>query len=123
MKNSSDSKLNFKEIVLWFGILLVTIFAFLGTYYFEFTGPIKAIIWISWFVLVAVLGFFTSKGKEVFAFAKDAKIELQKVVWPTRQETIQTTSIVMVMVAVTGFVLWGVDSAMMWVIAKLTHLG
>ncbi|KTC77950.1 preprotein translocase subunit SecE [Legionella brunensis] len=123
MKNSSDSKLNFKEIVLWLGILLITIFAFLGTYYFDFTGPIKAIIWIGWFVLVAVLGFFTSKGKEVFAFAKDAKIELQKVVWPTRQETIQTTSIVMIMVAVTGFVLWGVDSAMMWVIAKLTHLG
>ncbi|KTD13056.1 preprotein translocase subunit SecE [Legionella jamestowniensis] len=123
MKNSSDSKLNFKEITLWLGVLLVTIFAFLGTYYFDVTAPIKAIIWIGWLILVAVLGFFTSKGKQVFAFAKEAKIELQKVVWPTRQETVQTTSIVMVMVAVTGFVLWGVDSAMMWAIAKLTHLG
>ncbi|CEK09430.1 preprotein translocase subunit SecE [Legionella hackeliae] len=123
MKNSSDSKLNFKEIMLWFGIVLITIFAFLGTYYFDFTAPIKAIVWIGWFVLVGVLGFFTSKGRQVFAFAKEAKIELQKVVWPTRQETIQTTSIVMIMVTVTGFVLWGVDSAMMWAIAKLTHLG
>ena len=53
----------------------------------------------------------------------EAKAELLKVVWPTRQETIQTTSIVMIMVAVTGFILWGIDSGMMWVIAKITHLG
>ncbi|KTD22461.1 preprotein translocase subunit SecE [Legionella lansingensis] len=123
MKKSADSGMNLKEIVLWFGILLVTALAFWGTYYFDFSGPIKAIIWVSWFVLSVLLAFFTSKGKEVFAFAKDAKIELQKVVWPTRQETIQTTSIVMAMVAITGFVLWGVDSVMMWAIAKLTHLG
>ena len=56
-------------------------------------------------------------------FAKEAKLELQKVVWPTRQETIQTTSIVMVMVAITGFVLWGIDSGMLWAIGKITHLG
>ncbi|RMX00940.1 preprotein translocase subunit SecE [Legionella jordanis] len=123
MNTSSDSKMKLKEIALWFGILLITILAFFGTYYFDFSAPIKAIIWISWFILAAVLGFFTSKGKEVFAFAKSAKIELQKVVWPSRQETVQTTSIVMAMVAITGFVLWGIDSAMMWVIAKLTHLG
>ncbi len=115
--------MNFKEIMLWFSIGLIAILAFLGTYYFNFSDPIKIIIWLGWFVLTGLLAFFTSKGKEVFEFAKDAKIELQKVVWPSRQETVQTTSIVMIMVAVTGFILWGIDSGMMWVIAKLTHLG
>jgi preprotein translocase subunit SecE len=115
--------MNFKEIALWLGILLITLCAFFGTYHFDFSAPIKIIIWIAWFVLTAVLGFFTTKGKEVFVFAKGAKVELQKVVWPTRQETVQTTSIVMAMAAITGFILWGIDSAMMWTIAKLTHLG
>ncbi len=115
--------MNFKEIALWIGIALVTGLAFFATYYYNFPGPIEALIWIGWFVLAAVLGFFTRQGKQVFAFAKEAKIELQKVVWPTRQETIQTTSIVMVMVAITGFILWGIDSGMMWIIAKLTRLG
>ncbi|MBA3536061.1 MAG: preprotein translocase subunit SecE [Tatlockia sp.] len=123
MKNSNISKMNFKEIILWFGIALVAILAFSGTYYYKFTGPIEALIWIGWFVLTLLLAFFTTSGKKVFEFAKEAKIELQKVVWPTRQETVQTTSIVMVMVAVTGFVLWGIDSGMMWIIAKLTRLG
>ena len=115
--------MNLKEIVLWLGIALFTVLAFFGTYYFNFSSPIKAIIWLSWFIITALLGFFTIKGKQVFLFAKEAKIELQKVVWPSRQETIQTTSIVMIMVTITGFILWGIDSGMMWVIAKLTHLG
>ena len=123
MKNLNNSRINLKEITLWLGIALVTFLAFFATYYFDFSSPIMALVWISWFVLTALLGFFTSKGKQIFLFAKEAKIELQKVVWPTRQETIQTTSIVMIMVAVTGFVLWGIDSGMMWIIAKLTRLG
>ncbi|KTD33484.1 preprotein translocase subunit SecE [Legionella nautarum] len=123
MKNSNNSKINFKDISLWIGVLLITGLAFFGTYYYNFSGPVKALIWIGWFVLVAALGFFTTQGKQVFGFAKEAKIELQKVVWPTRQETIQTTSIVMAMVTITGFVLWGIDSGMMWIIAKLTRLG
>ncbi len=107
----------------WLAIILITIAAFFGTYYFHFSVPIKALIWIGWLVLTFVFGFFTAKGREVFFFAKEAKIELQKVVWPNRQETIQTTSIVMIMVTVTGFVLWGIDSGMLWAIGKLTHLG
>jgi preprotein translocase subunit SecE len=48
---------------------------------------------------------------------------LRKVVWPSRQETIQTTSIVMIVVAVTSLLLWAVDATMFWFIAKVTHLG
>ncbi len=65
----------------------------------------------------------TNVGRQTFEFAKQSKVELQKVVWPNRQETIQTTSIVMVMVAVTGLILWGIDAGMMWAIGKITHLG
>ena len=108
--------MKFNELMSWLAIVLITIAAFFGTYYFHFSVPIKALIWIGWLVLTLVFGFFTAKGREAFFFAKEAKIELQKVVWPNRQETIQTTSIVMIMVTVTGFVLWGIDSGMLWAI-------
>ncbi|MGQ3891882.1 preprotein translocase subunit SecE [Legionella sp. CNM-4043-24] len=123
MKNSINKALNLKDVSLWFGIICVTAAAFLFTYGFNFSSPVKVIIWIVWLVLSGLLGFFTNQGQQVFAFGNEAKIELQKVVWPTRQETIQTTSIVMIMVTVTGFILWAIDSGMMWVIAKITHLG
>ncbi len=115
--------MKFYELMSWLAVATLTILAFFVTYYFNITGPIKALVWIGWLVCTLGLSFFTSQGQQVYSFAKEAKIELQKVVWPSRQETIQTTSIVMVMVAVTGFVLWGIDSGMLWTIGKITHLG
>ena len=123
MKTTLDSRLKLNEYLAWGAVLMVTALAFFGTYYFHFTAPVMALVWIGWLVLTLALGYLTSQGKQVFLFATEAKIELEKVVWPTRQETIQTTSIVMIMVTVTGFVLWGIDSGMMWAIGKITHLG
>jgi preprotein translocase subunit SecE len=111
-----------KEIGLWLGVVLITVAAFIGTYSFQFTTPIIALIWIGWFLGAFGVAFFTQKGQEVVGFAKEAKLELEKVVWPSRQETTQTTIIVTTMVTVAGFVLWGIDSCMMWAIGKLTHL-
>ena len=123
MKNTHDFKIKINELLPWLAIVLITAAAFFGTYHYDFSAPIKALIWIGWLVMTLFFGFFTVQGKQVFLFGKEAKIELQKVVWPSRQETVQTTSIVMIMVAITGFVLWGIDSGMLWAIGKITHLG
>ena len=123
MKNTEISTLKLREGMAWLAIVIISAAVVTGSYFFHFAGPIKALVWIGWFVLILVCGFFTSQGKKIYSFSKEAKIELEKVIWPTRQETIQTTSIVMVMVTVTGFVLWGIDSGMMWSIGKITHLG
>jgi len=123
MKNTQDSKFIINDILLWLAIVLITAVAFFGTYQYHFSAPIQALIWIGWLVLTLVFGFFTTQGKQVYSFGKESKLELQKVVWPNRQETVQTTTIVMVMVTITGFVLWGIDSGMLWAIGKITHLG
>ena len=121
--NALNSKFTIRDVALWGAVFLITCAAFYVTYAYHFTGPVKAIVWLGWFVLCLACAFFTEKGQQVFVFANEAKIELQKVVWPTRQETVQTTSIVMLMVVAAGFILWGVDAGMMWAIGKITHLG
>jgi preprotein translocase subunit SecE len=124
MKNSNENQNKItKDIVYWVAVVFLTVGAFFCTYYYTFSGPIQSIIWIGWFLLFLFLAYFTTTGKQVYQFAQESKIELLKVVWPTRQETVQTTTIVIIMVAVTGFILWAVDSIMMWAIAKITHLG
>jgi preprotein translocase subunit SecE len=123
MKNTQDSTSKFYEYSAWLGVFLITVAAFVGTYSFQFSSPVKAMIWIGWLVLTLVFCYITPQGKRVYVFSKEAKLEIQKVVWPARQEAIQTTSIVMIMVTVTGFVLWGIDSGMTWAIGKITHLG
>jgi preprotein translocase subunit SecE len=123
MNSTNEKQSSMQDIMSWFAVVLVTAVAFFCNYYYNLSGPIQSIIWLAWFVLTLFFAYLTSKGKQAYLFAQEAKIELLKVVWPTRQETIQTTTIVMVMVTLTGFILWGVDSVMMWVIAKITHLG
>ncbi len=107
----------------WLAVALTTVVVFFVTYYFHLSSSVLALIWLGWLIAIGTLVALTTQGKQVIYFAKEAKIELDKVVWPSRQETIQTTSIVMIMVTVTGFILWGIDSGMMWSIGKITHLG
>ena len=47
-------------------------------------------------------------------FIQQVRSEVSKVVWPTRQETTQTTLIVFVFVIITGLILWGLDSVLGW---------
>jgi len=49
---------------------------------------------------------------------KEARIEIRKVVWPTRPETIQTTLIVVAVVLVMALILWGLDTFLGWIISQ-----
>lgn len=71
-------------------------------------------------VLAVAAGFVslqTAKGKAFFSLFKEAKQEIRKVVWPTRQETAQTTAIVVVVVLIVGLLLWGLDSLLGWLVS------
>ena len=58
----------------------------------------------------AALALTSAQGRQLWRFALDSRMEVRKVVWPTRQETLQTTLIVMVMVFVIGLILWLFDT-------------
>ena len=68
-------------------------------------------------VLALVAGWIaslTQKGSDFLTLVKGSRTEIRKVVWPTRQETTQTTLIVVVFVIITGLILWGLDSVLGW---------
>jgi preprotein translocase subunit SecE len=47
------------------------------------------------------------------------QVEVRKVVWPTRQETLQTTMIVLLMVMLVALLLWAFDSLLGWAVRSL----
>ena len=65
----------------------------------------------------------TAKGRQIWSYFHDAQIEVRKVVWPTRQETIQTTLIVVVMVIIVASILWLLDMFLGWSIGSLMGHG
>jgi preprotein translocase subunit SecE len=85
--------------------------------------------WQRWGVagvgLVAGLAVFglSSIGRRFWQFTLDSRIELRKVVWPSRQETMQTTIMVFVFVGVAGLFFWLLDLGLAWVTKTLTGQG
>lgn len=69
------------------------------------------------------IGFSTTKGKVSLIFAKEARIEARKVVWPTRPETVQTTMIIVVAVFLIALMLYGMDYVLANVVGFLTVRG
>ncbi|KZZ40397.1 MAG: preprotein translocase subunit SecE [Saccharospirillaceae bacterium] len=61
----------------------------------------------------------TVKGQAFMQLLKEANIERRKVVWPTRQETTQTTMIVVAVVFVMALILWGLDTLLGWLVSLI----
>ena len=109
----------FDTIKLVFSLLVLVagIFAF---YYFKEESQLLRVLGI---LAVAVVSFVivasTALGKRAIGFAKDARVEVRKVVWPSRQETTQTTIAVLVMVLIVAIMLWLIDMFLGWGIKSL----
>jgi len=71
-------------------------------------------------ILVLAVVSFTDKGKQFWSFASEAKVELYKVVWPNRQETLQSTMLIVVFVMIAGLLLWGIDSLLLSAVSFMT---
>jgi len=74
-------------------------------------------------VLVAAAGgiaALTAKGKTAITFARESRMEVRKVVWPTRQEATQTTFIVLAVTVIMALALWGIDGIMVRLVRLVT---
>ena len=69
---------------------------------------------IAGLVLGAIVFMTSGRGPELREFFKETRFELRKVVWPTRQETMRTTWVVMVVVVVVSLILGGFDMVIQW---------
>ena len=81
----------------------------------------KVLVLLAGLVIASLIFFKTPQGKRLAAFTKETKIELRKVVWPTRDETVKTTGMIMVAVVIVAIFLWIVDAFFSWIVQLLTN--
>ena len=85
--------------------------------------------WVRWLavtgslVLAAVVVAFSRYGSEFRRFVELARVELRKIVWPTREETGKMTAVVLVFVVVAGIFFWLLDLVLAWATKALTGQG
>ena len=58
------------------------------------------------------------KPNRISRFVRETVGELRKVSWPTRQEALNLTVIVIIVMVLTSIFLYGVDAAAAWLLTK-----
>ena len=113
-----------QDKVKWAAAILLLVAGLAGFYYYAERSLLLA--WVGVLVATALavaLAYRTERGREIAGFLKEAQIEVRKVVWPTRAETMQTTLAVLVVVVVIGVGLWLLDLFLGWLVQQLTFGG
>ena len=91
-----------------------------GNWYFQ---DESILIRVAALLALAVVTFFiaiqTERGRSTWNLIKESRGEIRRVVWPTNQETTQTTLVVLVLVLVFALILWGLDSLLSWIVSSI----
>jgi preprotein translocase subunit SecE len=104
--------------------ILIVLVGLVGYYYFASANAfLRALGIIAALGVGATVVFTTLQGRLLWKFIQGAKVELNKVVWPTREETIQTTLVVLVVALFGGVFFWLLDLFLLWLTTRITGQG
>jgi len=113
-----SNKLDTFKLLLAIVILIAGI---VGFYYYEAESQLYRVLGVVFAAGVAVaISSTTALGQNLISFGREARMEVRKVVWPTRQETVQTTFMVLVAVIIIGIFLWLIDMLLAQAIQMIT---
>ena len=84
---------------------------------------VRVVLVLAGLGVAAVLAYQTTSGKTMWGYIRGSQVELRKTTWPTRQESLQATLMIAVVVLVAALLLWGLDSALLWGVKSVTGRG
>ena len=104
----------------WLVVVLLVAVGVGGNWYYQDQSLLYRVVGL--IVLAAAAVFLagqTVRGRAAWQLMKDARAEIRRVVWPKREETLQTTGIVLLLVVVFGLILWLLDTLLGWVVSSV----
>ena len=103
------------------GVLLLA--GMVAFYYFaiQWVLPARLAVLLGAVAAALALTYQTAQGRMLWAYLIGARAELRKVVWPARQEAVQTTLLIAVVVLVVALLMWGLDSLLLAGVHQLTQ--
>lgn len=110
----------FKQLL----VVLVLGGGFAGYYYLvDQSQPVRVAVVLGAVVLGLAIGMQTEPGGQLWGFLKAARIEVRKVIWPSRKETTQMTMVVILMVIAVAALLWVFDALLGYTVSYLIGTG
>lgn len=114
MSNQSVQTVNTASSKVKVALAVLAVFAGVVGFFVlaDHSTPVRALALLVGIVVAVAIAWTSTPGQTFVGFARDAKNEVKKVVWPTRKEATQITAIVFVFVLVMAIFLWGTDKVL-----------
>jgi preprotein translocase subunit SecE len=109
------------KIYLAIAIVIATLYSYYSNP-LAFNTLTKVLITLVLFGVAITVFIKSSQGDRFVHFLKETRIELRKVVWPSRQETLKTTGIIMIAVIIVAIFLWIIDAFFTWGVGSISSL-
>lgn len=114
MSTSTDqSQSSPLEALKWLVVVALIAAAVIGNAFYDEQPLLYRVVGVVVLgIMAALVAAITDKGRSFITLLQDARAEIRRVVWPTKQETAQTTGIVVLVVAIMAVLLWLLDWAL-----------
>lgn len=120
MKQNAEVQKSRHDGLKWTAAVILAVLAVVGNSYFADQAMLYRVLGVVALGLAAAaVALTTAKGQDLIELARSSRKEIQRVVWPTRQETVQTTIIVLVAVLLVGLMLWLIDTLLGWAMSGI----
>jgi len=124
METKVEEQATFVDTVKLALAVLIILAGLVGYYYFTNAATLLRAFGVLISVIAALGVLYTSfQGQTLWKFIQGSRVELRKVVWPTREETIQTTLVVLVFALIGGVFFWLLDLFLLFVTSRITGQG
>lgn len=111
MTANTEEKVYRLDAIKWLLVVAIVAAGIVGNSHFSAESILYRALGLLVLAAVAIfVALQTAKGSAIADIVRGALVELRKVVWPTRQETNQTTLIVLAVVFFMAIVLWLLDT-------------
>ena len=88
-------------------------------YAFQISLPLRVLMVLGGAAIGITIAMTSTQGQALWRFIQGSRVEIRKVVWPTRQETTQTAIAVFVFTLVMMLFFWALDSGLLWLTKRL----
>lgn len=120
MKPNAEVQGSRHDGLKWAVVVILLVLAVIGNAWFADVAILYRVLGVVILCAAAAgMALITTRGQALVELARSAKKEIQRVVWPTRPETIQTTAIVLAAILVVGLMLWAIDTLVGWAMSSV----
>ena len=116
-ETSESGVLDILKLAIAAGVLVGGIYGYY--WYLQWSLPLRVLLVLGGLAAGVAIAMTSTQGHRLWAIIQGARIEIRKVVWPTKQETTQTALAVFVFTLIMAMFFWGLDSFLLWLTRTL----